>query len=146
MSCDLAEFLLARIAEDEDQARRATAGPWAAEGEPGETYPWSEPWVSAGNDAKVTHHPDGGQPSGSVRSYDDAAHIAHWGPQRVLAECEAKRQIAGRLAGWCPGVDDEVDWDEGRKAGLDDAARYLAAVYADHPDYRPEWRAVPAQR
>ena len=52
---------------------------------------------------------------------------------RVLAECEARRLIVGN--------------HERHSAGQSGygASRYavlaLAAVYADHPDYREEWQA-----
>jgi hypothetical protein len=59
----LADFLLARIAEDEEAARAAIAS-----NEPGE--PWG-----------YDHIPG------------DGLHIARWHPGRVLAECEAKRWL-----------------------------------------------------
>lgn len=65
-------------------------------------------------------------------------------PARVLAECEAKRRIVelhadgGRVAwvgdrfvNWCTA--DKTQWPC-------KSLRALAAVDADHPDYRPEWR------
>jgi hypothetical protein len=65
-----------------------------------------------------------------------------WGFDRVLAECEAKRQIV-------------EDWQErhaltaqyrteqaaGQELGALTAMCRIAAIYADHPDYRQEWRA-----
>jgi hypothetical protein len=45
-------------------------------------------------------------------------------PARVLAECEAKR----RIVEWCS---DFMQWPP---------LYALAAVYADHPDYREEWK------
>ena len=79
---------------------------------------------------------------------------------RVLAECEAKRRIVevfvagdGRAkAEW----QDYSDWLEGKGTderptfagpdpkllpGLTAALRLLALPYADHPDFRDEWRA-----
>jgi hypothetical protein len=47
------------------------------------------------------------------------------GTARVLAECEAKRRIIGERN------DDDPPWV---------VMRHLAAVYADHPDYRDEWK------
>ncbi|MFE0699134.1 DUF6221 family protein [Streptomyces sp. NPDC058872] len=59
---------------------------------------------------------------------------------RMLAEVDAKRRILRAHDKWCAG-ECEAKYPEG---GFD-AAHYwaiksLAAVYADHPDYRAEWR------
>ena len=61
--------------------------------------------------------------SGGVMEFD---------PTRVLAECEAKRRIVALIR-------------EAQVRGMDEdhdpyVLRALAAVYADHPDYRTEWR------
>ncbi|MDB5243970.1 MAG: hypothetical protein JWP57_4596 [Spirosoma sp.] len=48
-------------------------------------------------------------------------HFARWAPARVLAECDAKRRAREMQ------IADELD-------------RILALPYADHPDYRSEWR------
>jgi hypothetical protein len=48
---------------------------------------------------------------------------------RVLAECEAKRRIVN--------LD---DLDGAGEDGHIHAVRCLASVYADHPDFREEWR------
>lgn len=57
------------------------------------------------------------------------------GSARVLAECKAMREI---VEWWAP-------WDGEVYDGWTDAANVvlpiLASVYADHPDYREEWRA-----
>lgn len=82
----LTEFLLARIAEDEDVAQMASPGPW------------------------------------KVR----------YSPARVLAECEAKREIV--MCAQSP-----VIWGDSAGA-LAHCCQSLAAVYADHPDYLPEWK------
>lgn len=90
----LTDFLLARIAEDEAMATRATGlGP-------------------------VAQYMSGTRPS-----------------SRWLAECEAKRRIVAEAGGG--GTE---DWDVGWDAGLDRTLRLLGTVYADHPDYREEWR------
>lgn len=54
---------------------------------------------------------------------------------RVLAECEAKRRIVTAIAAW---LDEHSDEDH-VPAG-DDALAWLGTIYADHPDYRDEWR------
>lgn len=51
-------------------------------------------------------------------------------PARVLAECEAKRRIVGELR----------DSETSKHDPLDVAVYHLATVYADHADYREEWR------
>lgn len=67
-------------------------------------------------------------------------HVMTWAPNRVLAECEVRRQI----------VKDFMDYaSEYRKAPSDFAAgrrhaallavTRLVSVYATHPDYLPEW-------
>lgn len=74
-------------------------------------------------------------------------HLAQYGPRRakrstrMLAECEAKRRIvetatASREAG----VYTAVPMVVGMANGLDVAISILATAYADHPDYRAEWR------
>lgn len=93
----LTDFLLARIAEDEELAREAV-----------------DPHLSGGGYGLVLG-------------------------TRVLAECAAKRRIVelhgGEHVCWQP--DYPVDGDFGETNCWGDCAtmRYLAAVYADHPDY-----------
>lgn len=61
----------------------------------------------------------------------DAAvqHAARWTAERALAECEAKRRIIGWVTD--PTIICEV---------ADPILRELARLYADHPDFREEWR------
>ena len=69
-------------------------------------------------------------------------------PDRVLAECEAKRRIVewhkplpglGGYAANCAGC-----WEDGGEDGAPlypcRNIRWLAAVYADHEDYDESWR------
>lgn len=65
-----------------------------------------------------------------------AAHIARFDPARVLAECEAKRRVVTAIARWLDAHPDEDHVPAG-----DDALCWLALPYADHPDYREEWRS-----
>lgn len=138
---DLAAFLLARIAEDEQRARAVQdnsapwGGQWEAHGDYGvRTY---NGW------AVVYGHGDTPLRPGV------AAYIAHWDPDRVLAECEAKR----RTVEWCVEVIGDRDLTSyGRFGCLRDerwalavtlameTMQLLSAPHADHPDYRPEWR------
>jgi len=100
----LTEFLLARIAEDEALARSA-AGRTSAEGD----EPWrlSEEWED-------------------IDGYTGYVVVD---PARVLAECEAKRNLIG-LA-----TDRLFD-----RTYSSEILGILALPYADHPDYRDEWR------
>lgn len=117
----LTEFLLARIAEDEDAVRGYSFG--------GEPIPGD-----------------------------------CWSPERVLAECEAKRRIVQELQrherliaanaekhaeASRGGVKNQEQitalrthgWElRGRRDALQMAADAHAATHADHPDFRDEWR------
>jgi hypothetical protein len=122
---NLDEFLLARIAEDKRFAGTA------AEASGGEE--WSADELSPGLP--------------EVRA---AQHAARFDPARVLAECSAKRRIVlacresgpavGFLGARPPGM---ADWplsphDQHQLAAL--VLAVLALPYADHPEYRQEWR------
>ena len=129
---DLTEFLLARIAEDEEDARKAMPGPWTSDG-----------GVYAGH------------PTNEVVDYayeGNADHIARWDPARVLAECEAKRRIVEEHKGsWsCSVCLDYMDSDEGPGGDSCETVvmkdwpcptlRLLSLPYADHPAWREGWR------
>lgn len=53
------------------------------------------------------------------------------GVDRALTECQAKRAIIEQVS--------DIEWT-GSYAVRDVVLGHLAAVYADHPDYQPEWR------
>lgn len=118
----LTDFLLARIAEDEARAN----GALAAES----NYPH---FGDTAADALLGLAESEGA---------DAAALLHFGqyrPARVLAECEAKRRIVEAAHPRNLPLD-SADYLSGATYGLDVALRALAAVYADHPGYRDEWR------
>ena len=56
-------------------------------------------------------------------------HITRHDPVHVLADCEAKRRLVARLSERL-----------GECYDLDELLGYLALPYANHQDYRPEWR------
>lgn len=58
---------------------------------------------------------------------------------RVLAECEAKRRIVEIAAAQIRLGDEAAVWENWRDMAQQ-ILRALASVYADHPDFRPEWR------
>jgi hypothetical protein len=120
---DLITFLRARLDEDEQAAAAAAGQQTYYDWEVREAEPHEQPEVRAtGTSYQV------------VSGVDDstAEHIARHDPARVLREVEAKR----RLIQWCV-------WMVGDFRGSDvwkDVLPLLALPYADHPDYRDEWR------
>lgn len=136
---DLVGFLLARVAEDEAIARAASLDAY-------------------GNPAM---HMDWDYGPGSERDMTPAQDELHreWSPWRVLAECEAKRRIVERCKPlWIiaarpvdiqaagvvhPGAQLTI-YGKGGPLWPNDTAepilRALALPYADHADYRDEWK------
>ncbi|MFD9047667.1 DUF6221 family protein [Streptomyces zaomyceticus] len=124
---DLIAFLRARLDEDE-QTARAVGFSRIETAE----YLWGSQYLLLQRDegeSKVTAELDAPL----------SQHIARHDPARVLAEVEAKRQIIKQheryaaerrrmMGGWDPQSDDSP------------ILAALATVYADHPDYRDEWR------
>lgn len=133
----LTDFLLARIAEDEAVARKAyPSGRWSIDtskrqvGITGDIAAQDAPWRFAQASEGCT-----------------AQHIARHDPARVLAECAAKRQIMEELGLISGETKPGADVRRGNPLaanrvarGANRALRALASVYADHPDYRDEWR------
>jgi hypothetical protein len=122
----ITEFLLARIAEDEAHAQSA------------------RDWVTNGPDPRFIWF---GSPGEIVGARFGAAepHVAAMSPARVLAECAAKRAIIEQAQN---ATEAEKEFDDYEWQGTvsrsepwtGDAILYaLAAVYASHPDYLPEW-------
>ena len=117
----LPDFLLARIAEDEEVAQAAThqkiAGP------------------SHGNwnvDSALLM-------ANGMLERVDRLHIARHDPARVLAECEAKRQIVA-IATEATRMVDSSPADHRAASDAESILRTLALSYVDHGDYREEWR------
>jgi len=118
---DLDQFLLARIAEDKRIAADAAAASGQAD------------WDT-----------DGSRPAHA------AEHVARHDPTRVLASCSAKRRLV--LA--CRDSRPDLSFLGARPHGMADfpltptdqhqlaalTLALLALPYADHHDYRPEWR------
>jgi hypothetical protein len=117
----IAEFLEARIAEDEALALNAqhhdakVPGVWVTEHHNSEYH--DQP-----NSAHIAEDRAGHYWTVASEVFiPNAEHIARHDPARVLAECAAKRVIL-------------------RNANYT-ALNALAAVHADHPDYRKDWDA-----
>ncbi len=118
---DLTGFLTARLDEDEHWAHMAEAG-WPPEN-------------ALAASADPEHYPL----MATDITPSKATFIRRHGPARVLREVEAKRKILAEcdlLAKVGIAYPDE--------AGPNSAAlilRALAAIYSDHPDYDPAWKA-----
>ena len=106
------EFLLARVAEDEKVARDHEAE-YASLGHPSTSTATFSPIQREGI----------GDMDYPVLVIDSA---------RVLAECAAKREVVNHLIM-------EIG-DDPYAEMPDHLARHMALVYADHSDYREEWR------
>lgn len=115
---NLAGFLRDRLEEDEQTARDAL-------GCEGATNSYTE--IS------------------TTETQREQAHTDRWTPTRVLAEIDAKRRIIAIYASWSilaePGAGFQIEKDAGvTLLAMREALRALALPYADHPDYREEWR------
>ena len=122
---EFAEFLLARIAEDEAVAQASFQQ--VGDREVGGWY-----WSNAGDAVFLddTPEPVACGPWQRLMHQPSARHIARWDPERVVAECDAKRRIIQRAAA--------------SAEHMDDTLRLLGLPYADHRDYRAEWRPQPS--
>jgi hypothetical protein len=124
MSDDLIAFLNARL---DERAARAQAA--LAEAGEAEWHYDSNGWVRTASDRgpAVAH---GAQ---DFLGPEVGEFVADNDPARALSEIEAKRRVMGEaLFIWNSDVDGIFGsgWD---------ILRMLAAVYADHPEYRKEW-------
>ena len=146
---DIVEFLRARLDEDEavaraaiDEDRPAVHWMWEqVDGEPGDPL-WLRtveefPTISGVGDLPAF-------PLGYDvlvgESLPAMPHIARHDPARVLREVEAKRdavRAAERVL--FPSQSRRGDFWDGQRAYAEASLRILASVYADHPDYDPEW-------
>ena len=150
---DIAEFIAARLAEDEFAAHTAMRHP--AEG-PAETWD---------TERRGTHEPDAvveplvrGKPqlreTGEVATsprFGVARHIARHDPARALRQVDRDRRVldrhrpedipgtirigvgGGDICAGCGVRNGPAAWPCAE-------VRDLAAVYAEHPDYRPDWK------
>jgi hypothetical protein len=107
----LTEFLLARIAEDEEVARQPD-------------LMWPSSWTAKFRDYEALRET-------KPRDYAVGRYCTQFDPARVLAECEAKRRIVEELTEDCA-------WDG--TLGAQSILQLLAAPYADHPDFDQDWR------
>ena len=141
----LAEFLEARLAEDEMAAMAVEAlGPWRVElGKKIPGYPQQICGRGMDGDVLWAETYDGPEDkTGLRRSPTTAEHIARHDPTRVLAEVAAKREIV-RLFAEAAVLVSRSDEDAVHMAihlTAEAACQCLAAVYSGHPDYDEAWR------
>lgn len=143
----IAAFIEARLAEDEATARAATAGPWLID--EGDEKPDHSLTIKGGPD-QLPDVPGRETVVYSPYIWDetrpDFAHIARHDPARVLAEIAAKRAVVKEHA---PADSIVMICRTCSRRDLSEwygeyfpcpTLRLLAAPYADHPNFRPEWR------
>jgi hypothetical protein len=139
---DLVEFLRARLDEDEADAAAASPGPWHVNAEQDE--------VLAADGITVAD----GFALSNQQLRATACHIARHDPARVLREVEAKRQVlklheratlrAGGGAKYfdtttvCRSCEPSYQFPE--LSWPCTTLRLFALPYADHPEYRDDWR------
>ncbi len=109
---DLVDFLRARLDEDERTARCNSDGKGLADG-----FPDYRTYVDEDTEAADLF-------------------IRHFNPARELREVEAKRRIIDEVWREIAGIDPGIYWGEAPDLLL----RLIALPYADHPDYREEWK------
>lgn len=132
----IADFLLARLAEDEAAAREATSGPWGRAAIDGQGFA-----VHRGEHETVALYCD----------RDNAEHIARHDPARILRDVEAKRRVV-ELHKDPERVVKDPDAPEGLALAPGGPClechhathpcptlRALVSVYADHEDFDAGW-------
>lgn len=139
----LADFLRARLDEDEEAARdaeRHTASYLAMADRKADRF---EPPYSGADwrndydhvfvvDTRPGSHRKVRIADCGVGAFDLTPHLARHDPAHVLADVQAKRRIVDHAA---------VYWEcDSGYAEMRSVLCELAAVYADHPDYQSEWR------
>jgi hypothetical protein len=142
---EIAEFLLARVAEDEAVAREAVPSitRWLVgmERTPDRRGVIAHLVIPADSVDSIGRATD---EVARTRWLTTAPHIARWDPARVLAECEAKRRIIAFFLGSGNALSKTTDplkrlVAEAIHESHGDVLKPLAQPYADHPDYRAEW-------
>jgi len=143
---ELTDFLEARLAEDEVAARAASPGGWhygdveSVAG--GMLYDESRTIAHLVYEQRDDH--DGSIVRHMLSAEADANghHIARHDPARVLADVAAKRRMLELRYSWNLHAERAPDLDllTVQVATADAIIRGFAAAYAEHPDFREEWR------
>lgn len=123
----LTDFLLARIAEDEDQARRCLTKEALT--------PYSDeriPPVKPEEWGALADNYLGGEMGQFCQRFT---------PLRVLADCEVKRDMIRYHEMLCEQGQQSLVF-ESHAVGMRITFRHMARVYKDHPDFKPDWLAA----
>jgi len=131
---DITEFLRARLDEDEKAARAAGGHVWGA-------MVVNEVHLDAD---VLRDHPElrSQQRIASTERPDQQDYIARHDPARALREVETKRRILDycEKSRWVRNQTGEGDaYRVGETDAYETVVHQLAAVYADHPDFDPDW-------
>lgn len=131
---ELVAFLEERLDDDEYRAKAARSESWTVEQDaaatPGQVPAESRVVMGAGGESGVAR----------VNGRDRALHIARHDPARVLHEIEAKRSILDQVTRIDLSARRTVGPPEGANVAMVGVLEMLALPYADHTDYREEWR------
>jgi len=133
MSGHLAAFYRARLDDDEAAAKAAASESDGAV------------WEFADYESGVSPVSPGSVTPVAVGAYGfmdpaQGAHIARHDPARVLRDVEAGRALLADLQETEVCLDrGYTELTRGSQLTLLTQVRQRAAVYSDHPDYRPEW-------
>ena len=132
---ELSSFIRARLDDDEAAAKAAglrAKSPWDKGDAAGSPLPSAVSMFDASDESFAV-----------IRGSYVAGHVMRHDPARVLREVEAKRAIVAAYSEHADLdiADPEPEYAYGHAAGLGFAVRQAAAVYSDHPDYQPEWKA-----
>lgn len=148
---ELVEFLRERIAEEQAVAREAGGDVWTVYCPYVPVMAGDDPEDSIRHLAGPSHADEASiaDSKGDAVVYDEgspsprqARHIARHDPARVLRECEAHLRIVEHYTKeqWVISQGHRTEWTEGGQAARETALRLLTTIYADHPDFRDEWK------
>lgn len=129
----IVDFILARYGDIEQAARAASPGPWSPDADGNDVLaadgiPVAEGFALSGPQLRAT-----------------VQHITFHDPAYVLDDIAAKRQIVdlhrecGTGLGHCDDGGHGIDFDDLPGGGCA-TLLFLAAPFADHPDFDPSWR------
>jgi hypothetical protein len=132
---ELVGFLEERLDDDEYRATAARSESWTVERD-ASTIPGN---VAA--ESRIVIGADGESGIARVNGRDRALHIALHDRARVLHEIDAKRRILERVTRIERDAQPRtVDPPLGANVTMVSVLEMLALPYADHADYRAEWR------